>query len=57
MDYKTQIAYQGSDIKVSFICLDPKNGFKRVISLKPRSIIVTSGTLSPLNTWPIELGV
>ena len=57
MDYKTQIAYQGSDIKVSFICLDPKNGFKRVISLKPRSIIVTSGTLNPLNTWPIELGV
>jgi len=39
-------------------CLDPSSGFKDVIQQhKPRSIILTSGTLSPLKVWPLELGV
>lgn len=38
--------------------MDPSSGFKEVIQEhKPRSIILTSGTLSPLKVWPLELGV
>lgn len=53
-----QVAYEGADIRLSLHCLDPSSGFKDVIEQhKPRSIILTSGTLSPLKVWPLELGV
>lgn len=56
--FTVQIAYEGADIRVSLHCLDPSSGFKDVIQQhKPRSIILTSGTLSPLKVWPLELGV
>jgi len=56
--FTIQIAYEGADIRVSLHCLDPSGGFKEVIEQhKPRSIILTSGTLSPLKAWPLELGV
>jgi len=56
--FKVQILYEGADIKINMFCLDPSSGFKDVLEQhKPRSIILTSGTLSPLKVWPLELKV
>ena len=56
--FTIQILYEGADIKINMYCLDPSSGFKEVIKEhKPRSIILTSGTLSPLKVWPLELSV
>jgi Rad3-related DNA helicase len=56
--FKVQILYEGADIRINIYCLDPSSGFREVIQQhKPRSIILTSGTLSPLKMWPLELGV
>jgi Rad3-related DNA helicase len=52
---KCQIAYNGSDIQLNIFCLDPKIGFHRITAMNPRCIILTSGTLSPLNSIPLEL--
>jgi Rad3-related DNA helicase len=52
---KCQIAYSGSDIKLNLFCLDPKMGFHRITAMKPRCIILTSGTLNPINSIPLEL--
>ena len=56
--FKVQILYEGADIKINLFCLDPSSGFREVVNQhKPRSIILTSGTLSPLKVWPLELVV
>lgn len=55
--FKIQICYSGSDIKINLLCLDPKVGFQRIVKMNPHSIILTSGTLSPLNSLPLELEV
>lgn len=52
---KIQFVYSGSDIKINILCLDPKVSFARLSKLNPKSIVLTSGTLSPLNSIPIEL--
>lgn len=36
---------------IGFWCFNPGLGFKRVCLLKPRSIILTSGTLSPMDSF------
>ena len=43
--FKTQICYNGSDIKINIFC--------RILKMKPLSIILTSGTLSPINSMPM----
>jgi len=56
--FKIQVAHEGADIRITIHCLDPSSGFKEVIQEhKPHSVILTSGTLSPLKVWPLELGV
>ena len=42
---------------LGFWCFSPGVGFKQIQKLKPRSIILTSGTLSPLNSFEAELQV
>lgn len=52
--FKIQVVYEGADIRIIIHCLDPSSGFKEVVAEhKPRSIILTSGTLSPLKAWPL----
>jgi hypothetical protein len=43
--------------KLGFWCFNPGLGFSRLNNLKPLSIILTSGTLSPLSTFATELKV
>lgn len=50
--YKVHARYDGSDVIMSIMCLDPKIGFQGFFNMKPSSIILTSGTLSPLNCIP-----
>ena len=52
--FRVQIVYEGADISIKIFCLDPSIAFKQFVSHhKPRSIILTSGTLSPLKAWPL----
>jgi len=51
------IHYEGSDIKLDVFCLDPSIAMKSIYAQKPYSIILTSGTLSPLKAFPIELKI
>ena len=41
---------------LSLICFSPKPGFEQVTRLSPRTIIMTSGTLSPMKSFAGELG-
>ncbi len=40
---------------LGFWCFNAGIGFREIQSLKPRSIILTSGTLSPLTSFQAEL--
>jgi regulator of telomere elongation helicase 1 len=40
---------------LSFWCFNPGLGFRKLLRLKPRTIILTSGTLSPMDTFEQEL--
>ena len=40
---------------LSFLCLSAGVGFSQINALEPRSIILTSGTLQPLDTFGAEL--
>ena len=40
---------------LSFWCFNPGLGFRKMLQLDPRSIILTSGTLAPLDTFQREL--
>ncbi len=42
-------------LKVSMVCLNPALGFKFLKNQVPRSLILTSGTLSPLKSFESEL--
>jgi regulator of telomere elongation helicase 1 len=42
---------------ISYWCLDPSVTFAEIKKLNPRSIILTSGTLTPLNSFEMELKV
>lgn len=56
-EYAIQILYEGSDIRLNIHCLDPADGFSQIMKFNPRNIILTSGTLSPLKSWELELKV
>ena len=38
-------------------CLDPSIGFQHLINKQVYSIIITSGTLTPFDSWPEELSL
>jgi hypothetical protein len=38
-------------------CLTPEFAFRRLKKLEPRSIIVASGTLKPMEAFAQELGI
>ena len=42
---------------LNFLCLNAGVGFKQIADMGPRSIILTSGTLSPMDTFSAELQV
>jgi hypothetical protein len=42
---------------LGFWCFNAGFGFKKLEKLKPRSLIITSGTLSPMQSFEAELGV
>ncbi|CAI2384495.1 unnamed protein product [Moneuplotes crassus] len=46
-----------TSVKLTFQCLSPEYVFTKLKSLRPRSIILTSGTLSPLDSLESELGL
>lgn len=51
--------HQGSELylpTLSFWCFDPGEGMKAIQDLNIRSILLTSGTLSPLGSFAQELG-
>lgn len=37
--------------EIKLVCLTPSLTFDEILKLKPRSIILTSGTLSPMDSW------
>ena len=50
--YKTKF---DSDRVLGFWCFNAGIGFRKIKALKPRSILLTSGTLSPLSSFEAEL--
>lgn len=42
---------------LEWLCLDPRIAFEEIMSEKPRAVILTSGTLSPLDGVAARLGV
>ncbi len=43
--------------EVSVVCLVPFLTMKSIVDMKPHNIILTSGTLSPIDIWESELGI
>ena len=47
----------GTVRKIAFWCFNAGMGMRQLAELKPRSLILTSGTLSPMNSFQAELGL
>lgn len=47
----------GDSYSVGLKCLVPWLTFQDIVRFRPRSILLTSGTLNPLNMWEKELRV
>lgn len=45
------------DFCLNMYCFTPSKAFKEIVNLKPRTIILTSGTLAPLETFASSFGV
>lgn len=43
--------------KILFLCLSASFIFNKIVDKKPKSIILASGTLKPLNYWDQEIGL
>jgi len=43
--------------KIGFWCFNAGLGMRGIASLKPRSILLTSGTLSPMDSFQAEMGI
>eukprot|EP00347_Sterkiella_histriomuscorum_P009407 403341333 len=48
-------AFEASKKLLGYICLNPSYIFKQLVKKNPRSIILTSGTLSPMDSFADEL--
>lgn len=48
-------SYEASKKVLGYICLNPSYIFRQLVSKKPRSIILTSGTLTPMDSFSDEL--
>ena len=44
-----------SNRTLGFWCFNPGLGFRKLESLKPRALVLTSGTLTPLKSFELEL--
>ena len=49
--------YNDGERKMTFKCFDPSICMKQLQALKPRSLILTSGTLSPIDLLIQDLGI
>ena len=47
----------GDSYSIGLKCLVPWLTFQDIVRFRPRSILLTSGTLKPLNMWEKELRV
>lgn len=45
------------DRKLELLCFNSAYSFQELMSKKPRSLILTSGTLSPLDVFEQEVGI
>ena len=43
------------DLKIKLVCLNPGVGFANLAGQKPHSFLLTSGTLTPLHSFELEL--
>lgn len=48
-------SFEASKKQLGYICLNPSYIFRQLAVKKPRSIILTSGTLSPMDSFSEEL--
>jgi len=48
-------SFEASKKQLGYICLNPSYIFRQLASKKPRSIILTSGTLAPMDSFADEL--
>jgi Rad3-related DNA helicase len=48
---KVNIKQEKFGYEVVFICLTPSLTISDLLNINPRSIILTSGTLTPIDTW------
>lgn len=48
-------SYEATKRQLGYICLNPSYIFKQLVDKKPRSIILTSGTLTPMDSFSDEL--
>ncbi|MBS1890219.1 MAG: hypothetical protein JST59_02925 [Actinobacteria bacterium] len=55
--YTISLKMNGSDLQINAICLDPARSFNFLREHEPYSIILTSGTLTPIKFWEAELQV
>jgi Rad3-related DNA helicase len=61
IDWKLKLPPDVIDLKkrsartIGFWCFNPGLGFRKVLNLNPRCVILTSGTLSPLQSFQQEL--
>ncbi len=55
--FRTVVSKKNDYLSVELMCLNPQYTFQQLLKSKPRSIIVTSGTLSPMDLFVKELGV
>ncbi len=55
--FTTHIEVDFDVIRLDYWCNDANFAFKRIQRNEPHAIIVTSGTLSPLDTFEKELGI
>ena len=56
-DFKIRITITKQSINFDIWCLNPSFTFKKILNLNPHSIILTSGTLSPLNLFQQNIGI
>jgi len=59
-DYKASKKFKGKlslekVMTMGFWCFNAGNSFRQILSLKPRSLILTSGTLTPMECFEKEL--
>lgn len=55
--FAVALEMDGNNLKIEILCLDPSKMFNELVHHEPYNFIITSGTLSPINLWSLELGI